>query len=126
MHETEHDRIVKSAVRTRLANSRTIDPEKLDDVLAYAAKTLRLRLGRNGWGVPQDALDRFVRDAATRPGWAKPQPASVVPEVPKRNDDVHVMSAASFDALPPMERLRIANTSSVTRSSTDVQIRRKS
>lgn len=93
-----------------LRRSAKLNPDKLDDVLAYAERhvKIRMRAGHGptgGFGVSSDDVARFVADAETRIGWIKPEAMPTVAPSAGCSE----FSAEAFNALSPMERLKLAN-----------------
>lgn len=93
-----------------LQRSQKLDPDKIDDVLAYAERhvKIRMRAGHGpggGFGVSADDVARFVADAETRRGWIKPEAAPPPPPSADRSE----FSPAEFRSLSPVQRLLFAN-----------------
>lgn len=88
-------KILRRDVLPRLQASRTLNQDRLADMMRVADATLKLfvRPGHgpaSGWGFRRSDVDRLISDLEARPGFA-------------------AFDQGAFNEAPPMERLKRAN-----------------
>lgn len=78
----DNDAIIRAALRSRLERDHVIAPEAIEAALAYAVKTVPVRMLPGGWGVTENDAARFVALARERPGWIRQNVIETPPESP--------------------------------------------
>lgn len=106
MTEEQHRKQIADQVRHRLQTHPALDESKIDDMLNLAYQRLRLAVlpGRSGVHVKPTDLADFIADLCKRPGFRKDQGRQI-----NANPEADSFSEAEFRALPPIERLKLAN-----------------
>ena len=113
--------IVRRDLLPRLQRSTIIDPDRIDDIIAVAVRTVSVRIrpgGVNGGlGVTNEGAAEFMRDAESRPGWRRPETNAPAPSA-----EASSWPQEEFRRLPPLQRLRLANAG--VRKDEDGRVRR--
>lgn len=106
MTEEQHRKQIADQVRHHLQTHPTLDEGKINDMLNLAYQRLRLAVlpGRSGVHVKPADLASFIDDLCQRPGFRKDQGRQINADV-----EADSFSEEEFRALPPIERLKLAN-----------------
>jgi len=78
----DNEAIIRAALRSRLERDSVISPEAVEAALAFAVKTVNVRMLPGGWGVTENDAAKFVALARERVGWRRQNVIETPPESP--------------------------------------------
>lgn len=62
-------RIIERSLRHRLEAHRQVNPERIDEILAYARENVKVRMTPRGWELPESAVQKVFDQIAATPRW---------------------------------------------------------
>lgn len=106
MSEAAHRKQIDDAVKRRLLTHPNLDEAQIDNMMALAYQRLLLSVipGRSGFAVKPTDVASFIEDLCQRPGFRKDGDKQIQADAAADS-----FSEEEFRALPPIERLKLAN-----------------